>query len=44
MKYALLSAGSKKEKTLLRPDSPAARGRYTYHIEGQFHFGFILFL
>ena len=24
--------------------SPAARGRYTYHIEGQFHFGFILFL
>ena len=23
--------------------SPAARGRYTYHIEGQFHFGFILF-
>ena len=25
-------------------NSPAARGRYTYHIEGQFHFGFILFL
>ena len=24
--------------------SPADRGRYTYHIEGQFHFGFILFL
>ena len=24
--------------------SPAARGRYSYHIEGQFHFGFILFL
>ena len=24
--------------------SPAARGRYAYHIEGQFHFGFILFL
>ena len=24
--------------------SPAARGRYTCHIDGQFHFGFILFL
>ena len=24
--------------------SLAARGRYIYHIEGQFHFGFILFL
>ena len=23
--------------------SSADRGRYTYHIEGQFHFGFILF-
>ena len=24
--------------------SPAARGRFIYHIEGQFHFGIILFL
>ena len=27
-----------------KANSPADRGRYTYHIEGQFHFGFILFL